>query len=114
MADNSKDSGSFISGFGMGLITGAAAYFLFATEQGEQLRKKALKEWEQAQKTIAHEAGIEVPKDLRQLMKETMGYFAESIKAIQELDAEPASTSKSTAKAKKTTRSKPTGKFKGL
>ena len=124
MPENQKESGSFISGFGMGLVTGAAAYFLFATEQGKQLRKRALQEWDVAQDTITKEVGIEIPKDLRQLMKEAVGYFAEGIQEIESLQRSSRSTHRESPHAlsdgqvktkKPTVKQKTTGsKFKGL
>jgi len=114
MSDTQKDSGSFITGFGMGLITGAAAYFLFATEQGKELRKRALVEWESAQKMLSEEAGIEVPKSMKQFMQEAVGYFAESIKEIQDIQ-EGKVIKSSPLKAKKPVpKVKPSGRFKGL
>ncbi len=116
MQDQQKDSGSFITGFGMGLLTGAAAYFLFATEQGKELRKRALDEWDTAQKTISEEAGVELPKRLKQLMQEAVGYFAESMQEIQdihegrELPARAGTSTKKKAEAPKKT----SGRFKGL
>lgn len=116
MQEQQKDSGSFITGFGMGLITGAAAYFLFATEQGKELRKRALEEWETAQETITTEAGVELPKRLKQLMQEAVGYFAESLKELQEIQEvrEQPTRAGTTAKKKPETAKKPSGRFKGL
>jgi gas vesicle protein len=124
MPENQKESGSFISGFGMGLVTGAAAYFLFATEQGKQLRKRAFEEWDVAQATITKEVGIEIPKDLRQLMKEAVGFFAEGIQEIESLQRSSRSTQRESQPAlpagqvktkKPIVKQKTTGsKFKGL
>ncbi len=110
-----KDSGSFVTGFGMGLVTGAAAYFLFATEQGKELRNRVLEEWESAEETITKEAGVELPKRLRQLMTEAVGYFAESIREVQELQENAEESLKSgVSKAKKALPKRTGSKFKGL
>jgi gas vesicle protein len=111
-----KNSGSFITGFGMGLLTGAAAYFLFGTEQGKELRRKALSEWDSAQKTITEETGVEVPKKLKNILQEVVSYFAQSIKEIQDLQENADTMRKSAAnKVKKTeAKAKPSGRFKGL
>jgi gas vesicle protein len=116
MQEQQKDSGSFITGFGMGLLTGVAAYFLFATEQGKELRKRALEEWETTQKTITEETGVELPKRLKQLVQEAVGYFAASIKEVQEMQeghAYPARTG-SSQKKKTEAPKKTSGRFKGL
>ena len=116
MQEQQKDSGSFITGFGMGLLTGAAAYFLFATEQGKELRKRALEEWDVAQETISAETGVELPKRLKQLMQEAVGYFADSMRELQEIHEGTELVTRTTGSTKKkpeTTR-KTSGRFKGL
>lgn len=114
MQDTNKEAGSFVTGFGMGLITGAAAYFLFATEQGKELRKRALAEWEDAQKTITKEAGVELPKRFRQLIDEAIGYFAESMKELQDIQEGRDGSARSGTKKKTDSAKRPSGRFKGL
>lgn len=111
-----KDSGSFVSGFGVGLLAGVAAYFLFGTEQGKELRQKALSEWESAQDNLTEKTGIEVPKKLRQTLREVVNYFATSIKEIQELQESADAHKKSGASRVKKTEAKPksSSRFKGL
>lgn len=46
------DSGSFITGFTLGLLAGAAGYFLFATDRGVSVRKELAKEWQQAKQDL--------------------------------------------------------------
>jgi gas vesicle protein len=111
-----KESGSFITGFGMGLLAGTAAYFLFGTEQGKELRKKALSEWEEAQSHISDKSGIEVPKKLRQVLQEVVGYFASTLKEMQELQDSSDSYKKgSPPRVKKPeVKTKSNSRFKGL
>lgn len=47
MSDD-RDQGSFINGFSIGLFAGAAAYFMFGTENGTKFRKQISKEWQSA------------------------------------------------------------------
>lgn len=42
---HSKDSGSFLTGLGLGLLGGAVGYFLFATDKGDKVRKQLSQEW---------------------------------------------------------------------
>lgn len=42
---HSKESGSFLTGLGLGLLGGAVGYFLFATEKGDKVRKQLAQEW---------------------------------------------------------------------
>lgn len=115
MQQDQKESGSFMSGFGIGLLTGAAAYFLFGTEQGKELRKKALSEWDSMQGSMSKESGIEMPKQLRQVMREVVGYFAESIKQIQDIQESANKPKTVPTKTKKPeTKAKSSSRFKGL
>ncbi len=61
---DSKDQGSFVNGFGIGLLTGVAAYFLFGTDQGKQIRKQMLTEWDEAETDFTKETKIEPPKKI--------------------------------------------------
>ena len=49
------DQGSFVAGFSVGLVAGAAAYFLFGTEKGAKVRKQLVEEWESAREFMAEE-----------------------------------------------------------
>jgi len=46
---NSERTGPFFNGFAIGLFTGAAGYFLFATNEGTKIRAKIREEWQVAQ-----------------------------------------------------------------
>jgi gas vesicle protein len=111
-----KESGSFITGFGMGLLAGAAAYFLFGTEQGKELRKKALNEWEDAQSHITDKSGIEVPKKLKQILQEVVNYFGATIKEMQDIQESAETYKKNSATRTKKPEPKPksNSRFKGL
>lgn len=61
MAENSNstlyppEQSSFVAGFSLGLIAGAAGYFLFATERGAKVRKQLITEWEGAKDQMVKE-----------------------------------------------------------
>ncbi|MBP7768291.1 YtxH domain-containing protein [Candidatus Woesebacteria bacterium] len=110
-----KDSGSFINGFGIGLLTGAAAYLLFGTEQGKELRKKALSEWENVKGDL-ETSGVEVPKQLKTVLRDILGAVASTIQEVQDLK-ETAGDKKSLTSSKKTeskSKQKASDRFKGL
>lgn len=47
-----QDSGSFLTGFAVGLFAGAFGYFLFATDQGQSVRQELIKEWQLANQKL--------------------------------------------------------------
>lgn len=57
-----QESGSFVTGFTIGLFAGAAGYFLFATDKGQTVRAELVKEWQAAKKKLADE-GFEFPAE---------------------------------------------------
>lgn len=61
-ADNNSlyppEQGNFVAGFSLGLLAGAAGYFLFATEKGSKVRKQLVQEWEGAQDHMVKEGVI--------------------------------------------------------
>jgi hypothetical protein len=48
----SPNQGSFVSGFVLGMCSGAVGYFLFKTEQGKVARTKLHQEWLEARQAI--------------------------------------------------------------
>lgn len=55
----SSDSGSFTTGFTLGIFAGALGYFLFGTKDGNSMRQKIAREWEQAKEKLIEEDGLE-------------------------------------------------------
>ncbi len=51
MADN-RESGSFLTGFTVGIFAGAAGYFLFGTSRGQKMRERLAQEWNQARHEV--------------------------------------------------------------
>lgn len=63
-------SGGFVAGFSIGLIAGAAAYYLFGTEKGRVLRSTLVEEWESAKEHMADEGILKDRQlSLRQFMQ---------------------------------------------
>lgn len=58
-----EHQGSFLGGLVIGLFAGAAGYFLFATKDGQQMRKRVEREWESAKEALAND-GIITDKDI--------------------------------------------------
>jgi len=64
------DQGGFIAGFSIGLLAGAAGYFLFGTKRGAEIRHELVKEWENAQEHLAKEGVISSqPLSLRNFLQ---------------------------------------------
>lgn len=108
-----KDSGSFVSGFGMGIITGMAAYFLFGTDQGKDLRKKILSEWDTMQTNLSSDSDFQPPKQLRQVVSGVLKYFSETVAEMQKIE-EKAEKKTLPARSKTDTKAKATSRFKGV
>lgn len=64
------DQGGFVAGFSLGLIAGAAAYFLFGTEKGSKLRKQLVEEWDSAREFMAEDGVLKDQQvSLRQFLQ---------------------------------------------
>ncbi|MGD9129443.1 MAG: hypothetical protein PVJ09_03085 [Candidatus Woesebacteria bacterium] len=96
---NNDNSGSFLTGFTVGLFAGAAAYFFFATDRGDELHLKLKKEWEQASEKLA-EKGVIEDKNLK--LKDLAASFFEKISTA----CSSKSISKSGVKKKKISKKK--------
>jgi gas vesicle protein len=86
------DSGSFLSGLGIGLIGGAVGYFLFATEKGEKLRKQLKVEWKDIQKIVQPETEkrVEESGSFKDLLSTFFTEMLEKAKEEQRLAEEEA------------------------
>jgi hypothetical protein len=115
MSDHSpKDTGSFTTGFTLGLFAGAAGYYLFGTEQGAKLRKQIVAEWNIARVDLAKEGVLPSPNvSLRQfvsdLLNKAFNFDLGKTPQNRVLIAD-SSVGKKAAKSKKET----THKFKGV
>lgn len=72
-SEPSHDSGSFLSGLGIGLIGGAVGYFLFATDKGEKFRKQFKVEWKDIQKMV--KPALEQTQQKDGSLKDMLGEF---------------------------------------
>jgi gas vesicle protein len=102
---DTADQGSFVLGFGLGLIAGAAGYFLFATDRGENVRQELLEEWEKARESVGEAESEGKPLNVRQLAKNFLG-VVESVREPEVADKNHSKSSKATKSA--------TPKFKGV
>lgn len=60
--------GSFLNGFSIGLFAGAAGYFLFGTNKGNDVRKQLATEWEKARVELEKDGVLEQGKSLRDMV----------------------------------------------
>jgi gas vesicle protein len=70
---SSHDSGSFLSGLGIGLLGGAVGYFLFATGKGEKFRQQLKIEWKDIQNMVHPE--VEQKHGVADSLKDLLGTF---------------------------------------
>ena len=106
-----RDQGSFINGFSLGLFAGAAAYFMFGTENGAKFRKQVTKEWAEARANMPDRGdGLTNFATIRELLLHMKNHIDESVtKAEHKVEAQKA---KKKAVAAGTVPKKP-AKFKG-
>lgn len=79
-----EDSGSFFSGFTIGLFAGAVGYYLFASEKGSKLVKKVSKEWEKAQKELPVKSGKSVAKT--SIKEGLLGILQELVASVESVN----------------------------
>ena len=53
---------SFVGGFALGLVAGAAGFFLFATSEGKKVRQKANQAWQEASSELQAQGLIDDPQ----------------------------------------------------
>lgn len=105
-----QEQGSFLAGFSVGLVAGAAGYFLFGTDRGRDVKERLAAEWEEARKSL--------PSQGNTLLNYSS--VSELIRSVGNmiLDAESEGREKATAqrasKEKKAGVKKAKPKFKGL
>jgi gas vesicle protein len=118
-----KESGSFLTGFTLGLLAGAVGHFLFTTDRGEKVRKSLMEEWKIAKKEIekaktkstvenieeATEKMKEASVSLRDMAKKAANYV---VTKVEELDDEGPKKTKKKSSEKKTTAKKSATKKK--
>lgn len=75
--NDSHDQGSFLTGLTMGMVAGAAGYFLFGTKDGKKIRHKLGKEWDTAKLHLLTQGTIDNPQlTLRDVVKEFIDAMA--------------------------------------
>jgi gas vesicle protein len=95
---SSNDQGSFLTGFGLGLLAGAAGYFLFATDRGKKVQSELTKEWQAAKQNLGESPASEAAAglNLKQMLIQTASSFLEL-----DVVKEATKTNKTSAPAKK-------------
>ncbi len=72
-SEANHDTGSFLTGFTIGLFAGAAGYFLFGTDRGGKVRRELMTEWENARGELVERGIVENPRaTLRELVKDAV------------------------------------------
>jgi len=108
MSDH-HEQGSFVSGFSIGLLAGAAGYFLFGTDKGRQIKAKLAQEWSQAQLSMPERgSGVINFSSLSQMLKSV----ATSISVAEKEGRDKLQTHRLTKAKNVSKKSKP--KFKGV
>ena len=88
----SSHPSSFLNGVVLGMMAGAAGYFLFATKKGKKIRKQLIKQaqdgWDEVGEVIekAEKKGKELTKDVKKIRKKVERETQKTqIKATKEL-----------------------------
>ncbi len=96
-----RDSGSFLTGFTIGLFAGAAGYFLFGTDRGGKVRSELMEEWENAKEHLMQKGVLDNPQaSIRDLIKDTVEEVVRKVGLVENSVNRASSTSKSKVKAK--------------
>lgn len=105
------DQGSFLTGFGVGLVAGAAGYFLFGTDKGKKVRQELAEEWETAKAKMEKEGVIEnKAASLRQVIGDVVTKVSKELSGAKpQTEKKPKSTKKKTTKKTSSPQ-----KFKGV
>jgi gas vesicle protein len=101
-----SDQGSFLTGFCVGVLSGAVGYFLFATDRGEKVRRSFQDEWQSASKQMVSQSGEVAVSSVRSILREVVDHVATKFE-LQEI------APKATQKKKKES-TKTSNKFKGV
>jgi len=92
-----RESGSFSTGFTLGLLAGAAGYFIFGTHKGKQVREKLSVKWQDAKK-LAADDWPEKAGTVGDVLKEI---FAQISSSAENTTKQPKRKKKKTASKKK-------------
>ena len=111
--NNSKDSGSFATGFMLGIAAGALGYFAFGTKKGAGVRKHLQEEWQSARKHLAENVDpdhqiVETAQSVFGQLKQTL---EKSFSSFDGLAMDAVESDKKSAAKKKRTRA---SRFKGV
>jgi len=98
MSNKNKEVGSFLNGFTAGLVAGAAAYFLFATDKGKNLSQEIQGEWDQAKETLAEKGVI---KDKNTTIRQLIGSIFKQVTDTKMTPASERKAKKLVSKKKK-------------
>ncbi len=112
MNQNSKESGSFATGFMLGIFAGAAGYFAFGTKRGTTLRKRLQDEWLSAQEHLA-QTNIEehsATQKAQSVFSQAKHLIENALSSFDVLDSHEVEQEKKVAKKKRTRSSR----FRGV
>lgn len=101
MAAQSRDGGSFLTGFGVGILAGAVGYFLKHSDQGEEFQKKFAGEWSTAQQFVREELKETSPLTVQGAFDEVIRYLAGEDDAAEESDDDTPKRKRAATTAKK-------------
>ncbi len=101
--NESQDQGSFLTGFTVGMLAGAAGLFLFGTKDGSKIRKQLSQEWDSAKLQLFTQGHIDNPQaKLGDIVRDFMN----------SLTVEASKSTPKSAKSKPAVKAKSSNKFK--
>lgn len=108
-----NDSGSFTTGFMLGIVAGAVGFFAFGTSRGKGLRKRLEQEWEEAQESWRLSQPVSLEKNqVSNIYSEFKHYLQNALGSFDSLAQTQDEQEQKNKRRKKRVSQK--GKFKGL
>lgn len=107
MASQTREGGSFLTGFGVGILAGAVGYFLRDTESGEHFRSQFKSQWSLAEVFVKEELKESAPSTVQAAFQEVFAYLTGE-------STEKAGSKKETSQDSARAKTSRTQKFKGL
>lgn len=117
--ENSKNSGSFVNGFTVGILAGALGYAMFGTKRGKVVRERLAEEWEEAKQKMAEDGVVDAAEKgfgeyFGHLKSKLMTVMEEAQTEFAEKSKKDAKTKKIKKKTAKKTKRKKKETFKGV